>query len=120
MNSFFIPQLGSQIYAMPGMTTQLNLQADEAGAYQGLSAQFSGAGFSDMRFALVATSSEAFQQWLEQTRAQGAALDRSTFAELSKPARAGEPRTFSQVDPEIFRVVSTGKLATQWSSEEAR
>jgi len=50
MNSFFIPQLGSQIYTMPGMTTQLNLQADKPGIYTGLSAQFSGPGFSDMRF----------------------------------------------------------------------
>ena len=50
MNSFFIPQLGSQIYTMPGMTTQLNLLADQPGTYDGLSAQFSGDGFSDMRF----------------------------------------------------------------------
>ncbi len=120
MNSFFIPQLGSQIYSMPGMTTQLNLQADEATTYQGLSAQFSGDGFSDMRFTVVSTSSEAFQQWIEQARAQGAALDLSMFTELAKPVHAGEPLTFSQVDPEIFRVVSTGKLSTRWSPEEAR
>ena len=120
MNSFFIPQLGSQIYSMPGMTTQLNLQADEPATYQGLSAQFSGGGFSDMRFTVEATSPEAFQQWIEQARAQAGALDLSMFAELAKPARAGEPMTFSQVDPEIFRVVSTGKLTTHWSPEEAR
>jgi cytochrome o ubiquinol oxidase subunit 2 len=120
MNSFFIPQLGSQIYSMPGMTTQLNLQADEAATYQGLSAQFSGDGFSDMRFTVAATSPGEFQQWIAQTRAQGRVLDRSTFAELSKPAHAGEPVTFSQVDPGIFQVVSTGKLATQWTPEEAR
>ena len=50
MNSFFVPQLGSQIYTMPGMTTQLNLLADRPGDYPGLSANFSGDGFSDMRF----------------------------------------------------------------------
>ena len=120
MNSFFIPQLGSQIYSMPGMTTQLNLQADEAATYQGLSAQFSGDGFSDMRFTVVATSAEAFQQWVEQTRARGGALDQEKFFELLKPAHAGAPVTFSQVDPQIFQAVSTGKLATRWSPEEAR
>jgi cytochrome o ubiquinol oxidase subunit 2 len=120
MNSFFIPQLGSQIYSMPGMTTQLNLQADEAATYQGLSAQFSGDGFSDMRFTVVATAPEEFQKWVEQTRAQGAALDKETFFALLKPAHAEAPATFSQVDPEIFHAVSTGKLATRWSPEEAR
>ena len=121
MNSFFIPQLGSQIYCMPGMTTQLNLQADEPATYQGLSAQFSGDGFSDMRFTAVATSSKDFQQWVEETRAQGgAALDLPTFVQLSKPAHAGVPMTFSRVDPQLFQEVSTGKLATRWSPEEAR
>src|SRR5438105_3667185 len=54
MNSFFVPQLGSQIYTMPGMMTRLQLQADHPGAYRGLSAQYSGEGFADMRFAVDA------------------------------------------------------------------
>jgi cytochrome o ubiquinol oxidase subunit 2 len=120
MNSFFIPQLGSQIYTMPGMTTQLNLQADQAGTYKGLSAQFSGAGFSDMRFAVVATSSEEFQRWIEQTRTSAKVLDTVAFAELSRPTRASEPMSFGQVDPELFNVVASGKIATRWSPEEAR
>jgi cytochrome o ubiquinol oxidase subunit II len=120
MNSFFIPQLGSQIYTMPAMTTQLNLQADEAGTYQGLSAQFSGDGFSDMRFMLAATSSQEFRQWIEQTRAHGGVLDRATFATLSRPTHAGESLSFAQVDPGIFQMVSTGNIATRWSPEEAR
>jgi cytochrome o ubiquinol oxidase subunit 2 len=120
MNSFFIPQLGSQIYTMPRMTTQLNLQADQAGTYKGLSAQFSGDGFSDMRFALVATSPEQFRQWLEATRARGGALDRVAFADLSRPTHAGEPLSFGQVDPELFNIVASGKIATRWTPEEAR
>ena len=120
MNSFFIPQLGSQIYTMPGMTTQLNLQADQVGTYEGLSAQFSGPGFSDMRFALVTMSAEQFQQWLGETRARGGALDAAAFAELSRPTRAGEPMSFGQVNPELFSVVANGKIATRWSPEEAR
>jgi cytochrome o ubiquinol oxidase subunit 2 len=114
MNSFFIPQLGSQIYSMPGMTTQLHLQADEAGSYPGLSAQFSGDGFSDMRFTLVATSAEHFQEWIEQTRAHGDVLDRATFAQLSKPTHAGEPLSFARVDPGLFHAVSSGNVTTRW------
>jgi cytochrome o ubiquinol oxidase subunit 2 len=120
MNSFFIPQLGSQIYTMPGMTTQLNLEADQAGTYQGLSAQFSGPGFSDMRFALEATSPQLFRQWLEETRARGGVLDAVAFAELSRPKRASEPLSFGQVDPELFNIAASGKIATRWSPEEAR
>jgi cytochrome o ubiquinol oxidase subunit 2 len=120
MNSFFIPQLGSQIYTMPGMTTQLNLQADEVGTYQGLSAQFSGDGFADMRFEVAAKAPQEFQQWIAQARARGGALDRATFAGLLKPARAGEPLTFAQADPELFVAVSSGRIATRWSPEEAR
>jgi cytochrome o ubiquinol oxidase subunit 2 len=60
MNSFFVPQLGSQIYTMAGMTTQLNLLADQPGVYRGLSAQFSGDGFSDMRFEVAAVPSDQF------------------------------------------------------------
>ncbi len=80
MNSFFIPQLGSQIYTMAGMTTQLNLQADQAGTYPGFSAQFSGPGFSDMRFTLVADSSEKFASWVAGVRTGGGVLDSATFA----------------------------------------
>ena len=74
-NSFLVPQLGSQIYTMAGMTTELNLRADRAGVYPGLSAQFSGDGFSDMRFEVEAVSEEAFAGWLAATAAEGRPLD---------------------------------------------
>jgi cytochrome o ubiquinol oxidase subunit 2 len=120
MNSFFIPQLGSQIYAMAGMTTQLNLQADDIGTYQGLSAQFSGPGFADMRFTLEATSQLDFQQWLEQTRSGGGVLDSASYALLSRPTHAGEAMSFAHVDPQLFTEVAGGKIATRWTEEEAR
>src|SRR6202046_5353501 len=97
MNSFFVPQLGSQIYAMPNMVTRLNLEADEPGTFEGLSAQFSGDGFSDMRFDLVSTDAPTFKQWVDAAKLQGAVLDANTLADLVKPARAGKPQTFSQV-----------------------
>ncbi len=71
MNSFFVPQLGSQIYTMYGMTTRLNLVADNPGTYPGLSAQFSGSGFSDMRFDVEAVSPDRFSAWIGETRARG-------------------------------------------------
>jgi cytochrome o ubiquinol oxidase subunit II len=119
MNSFFMPQLGSQIYTMAGMTTQLNLQADEPGSYQGLSAQFSGPGFSDMRFTLRAESSEGFATWVAKTREHGGVLDGASFAELARPTRAGGELTYGSVSDDPFDTVAHGHLATRWSPKEA-
>jgi len=111
MNSFFVPQLGSQIYAMPNMVTRLSLQADHPGTFEGLSAQFSGDGFSDMRFDLVATGSEAFKDWVSTTKTQGGVLDAGTFEELNKPAKAEGPQTYAQVGEGLFDSISFGHIA---------
>jgi cytochrome o ubiquinol oxidase subunit 2 len=111
MNSFFVPQLGSQIYTMPNMVTRLNLQADQAGTFEGLSAQFSGDGFSDMRFDLVSTEAEAFKDWVGATKAQGGVLDAATFAELVKPAPVEGSRTYAQVSEGLFDRISSGHMA---------
>jgi cytochrome o ubiquinol oxidase subunit II len=105
MNSFFVPQLGSQIYTMAHMTTRLNLQADRPGIYRGLSAQFSGAGFSDMRFDVLAVPSDAFAQWLATTRARGGKLDGASYAHLARPGTAAAPTTFGSVAPQLFETV---------------
>jgi cytochrome o ubiquinol oxidase subunit II len=119
MNSFFIPQLGSQIYTMAGMTTELNLQADKPGSYPGLSAQFSGPGFSDMRFTLRAESGEGFAAWVAQTHERGGVLDGARFAELARPARAGGELSYGAVPEDPFEMVAHGHLATRWSPKEA-
>jgi cytochrome o ubiquinol oxidase subunit II len=119
MNSFFIPQVGSQIYTMPGMTTQLNLQVDKPGRYEGISAQFSGPGFSDMRFAVTAGSVAEFEQWLADVRKSGGALDSATFAELARPTRAGGELTFGTVPEDPFDAVAHGRVSTHWSQAEA-
>jgi cytochrome o ubiquinol oxidase subunit II len=119
MNSFFIPQLGSQIYTMAGMTTQLNLQADQAGTYRGISAQFSGPGFSDMRFTLVADSSEKFARWVAEVRKHGGVLDSATFAQLAQPTRAGGDLTYGTLADDPFDMVAHGHVATLWSPKEA-
>src|SRR6202012_6034043 len=84
MNSFFVPQLGSQIYTMAGMRSQLHLQADEPGDYSGLSAQFSGDGFSDMRFVVHAMSPDAYTRWLAGAKERGSVLDEAAYAALAQ------------------------------------
>jgi cytochrome o ubiquinol oxidase subunit 2 len=109
MNSFFVPQLGSQIYTMAGMVTRVHLQADHPGTYPGLSAQFSGDGFSDMRFAVDAVPAETFAQWVEATRGAGPALDAQAYADLAKPSSAVPPFTYRSVAPGLFNgIMSAG------------
>jgi cytochrome o ubiquinol oxidase subunit II len=102
MNSFFVPQLGSQIYTMGGMTTHLNLLADAAGEYPGFSANFSGDGFSKMRFIAKAVPAGDFDAWVAQVRGAGSALDRAAYAELAKPSEAVPPKTYRSVAPNLF------------------
>jgi cytochrome o ubiquinol oxidase subunit 2 len=102
MNSFFVPQLGSQIYAMGGMTTHLNLLADKPGEYQGFSANFSGDGFSEMRFVVKSVPAADFNAWLEQARGAGSALDEAGYAALAKPSKAVPPTTYRSVEPKLF------------------
>jgi cytochrome o ubiquinol oxidase subunit 2 len=119
MNSFFVPQLGSQIYTMPGMTTQLNLQADTPGAYSGISAQFSGPGFSDMQFTLHAESSDEFTTWVAQAHERGGVLDEATVAQLIRPTRAAGELTYGSVPNDPFEAVTAGHRITRWSPKEA-
>src|SRR5260370_262257 len=110
MNSFFVPQLGSQIYTMAGMVTRLHLQADHAGTYRGLSANYSGEGFADMRFAVDAVSAGEFARWADAVRrATGPRLDAQTYAELAGPSQAVAPLTYRAVDPDLFNgIVNAG------------
>lgn len=102
MNSFFVPQLGSQIYAMGGMTTHLNLLADRPGEFPGFSANYSGAGFSWMRFVVKSMPSGDFNAWLDQARSSGSALDNPGYAALAKPSKDVPPSTYRAVDPKMF------------------
>ena len=102
MNSFFVPQLGSQIYTMAGMATQLSLQADKPGVYKGLSAQFSGDGFSDMKFDVQAEAPAQFNAWAAQAHGAGPALDAAGYAALAKESKAVKPFTYSAVTPGLF------------------
>ena len=112
MNSFFVPQLGSQIYAMAGMTTRLNLLADRPGTFPGLSAQFSGDGFSDMRFDVLAVPPDRFSAWLSEAHAGKDKLDETSYTLLSKPGIVRQPMTYASIAPRMFQTIikeSTGR-----------
>lgn len=105
MNSFWIPELGSQIYAMTGMATEVQLRASKEGDYAGLSANYSGEGFAGMRFIARARSQEAFDAWVTQAKAATSTLSRQEYAALAKPGDAGPERSFSSVEPGLFRAI---------------
>src|SRR5712692_1271723 len=107
MNSFFVPQLGGQIYTMAKMVTRLNLQADHPGTYRGMSANYSGAGFSDMYFNVDAVPAEGFAQWVAATRTTGPVLDAQTYADLAKPSKAVAPFTYRGVAPDLLNGIVT-------------
>ena len=110
MNSFFVPQLGSQIYTMAGMVTHLNLRADDPGTYRGMSAQFSGDGFSDMQFNVDAVSTEKFAQWVDQARSAGPELNAITYVDLAKPSGAVTPFTYRAVAPDLFGSIRVSEV----------
>jgi cytochrome o ubiquinol oxidase subunit II len=110
MNSFFVPQLGSQIYTMPGMTTRLHLQADQPGNYRGMSAQFSGDGFADMHFNVEAVAPEKFLEWVGATRNVGVELNAATYAELAKPSERVVPFTYRSVAPGLFDRIRVSEM----------
>ena len=102
MNSFFIPRLGSQVYAMAGMRTQLHLIADQAGTYRGMSAAFSGEGFSDMHFDTVAASRVDFDAWVQAAKHAPESMDAARYRVVALPATAGVPTVYAGVEPDLF------------------
>jgi cytochrome o ubiquinol oxidase subunit 2 len=107
-NVFFVPQFGTMIYTMPGMTTRLNLQADRPGVYDGQSSHFSGDGFSGMRFKVHAVPPAQFAGWAQGAHASGA-LDSRAYAELIKPSSYVEPATYGSVAPGLFDYILMGR-----------
>ena len=107
MNSFFIPQLGSQIYSMTGMLTKLHLIANEEGVFDGISANYSGSGFSGMKFKAIATSEQGFQDWVAKVKSAQAGLTEEGFPELAKPSENVPATYFSSVTPDLFQHILT-------------
>ena len=110
MNSFFVPQLGSQIYTMAGMVTHLQLRADQPGSYRGMSAQFSGEGFADMHFNVEAVAPGKFSEWIDAARNAGLELNATSYAELAKPSAAVTPFTYRSVAPALFSRIMLSEM----------
>lgn len=107
MNSFFIPQLGSQIYSMTGMLTKLHLIANEEGVFDGISANYSGGGFSGMKFKAIATSQQGFQDWVAKVKSAQSGLTEEGYPELAKPTENVPATYFSSVTPDLFQHILT-------------
>jgi len=105
MNVFFIPQLGTQIYAMAGMTAQDHLLAKDAGVYPGFSANFSGAGFPDMKFDTDAVAPAQFSAWVRQMQSGPGRMDAAEYELLKRPGTVAVPENFGAADPKLFDTI---------------
>jgi cytochrome o ubiquinol oxidase subunit 2 len=105
MNSFYIPALAGQIYAMAGMQTQLHAVINKAGRYEGFSANYSGAGFSDMRFTFRGMSAGDFDQWVKTAKAGGGALTRDAYLKLEQPSEREPVRSYAAVAPGLYDAI---------------
>ncbi len=107
MNAFFIAPLGSMIYMMNGMATQLNLSAGKPGLYHGISSHFSGDGFADMHFDVHAVSSTDFAAWIASARSGGLSLTPASYAALARQSINVKPYTYHDIDAGLFdKIVS--------------
>lgn len=106
MNSFYIPRLGSQLYAMAGMENQLNLIANHEGVYDGVAANYNGRGFSDMKFAVNVTTDEQYQAWIAKVKASDKALTKQHYYdEITKPVVKAAVQYFYPVDSDLYSSV---------------
>ncbi len=107
MNSFWIPNLGGQIYAMSGMTTKLHLMATSTGKFPGSSANISGKGFSDMRFMAHSSSYQDFNEWVDETKQSGNILSQNEYSKLAKPSSQKSPTYYASVEDSLYDRVMT-------------
>ncbi len=105
MNVFFVPQLGTMIYAMNGMESELNLQADNPGLLYGQAAHYSGAGFPGMNFPVRVLAQVEFDQWLSRQRSGEAVLNAQTYGELARQSQDVAPYAYSHVQAGLFEAI---------------
>lgn len=106
MNAFYVPALAGMIYAMPGMQTQLHAVINKAGTFKGFSANYSGAGFSEMHFNFLAMDDAGFDKWVADVKASGGGnLGRTEYLDLERPSEAVPVKKYATVDPELFHLI---------------
>lgn len=105
MNSFFIPKLGSQIYAMSGMQTKLYLIANDTGIFNGISSNFSGKGFSTMQFQTIVTNKNNYTQWIKKIKKSSKTLTTlESFDKIQLPSVNHPIEFFSFIHPDLFNI----------------
>lgn len=110
MNSFWIPSLSGQIYAMTGMTTQLHLMADGPGEYRGHDVEINGDGYSDMTFVVKSLEPADFEEWVEQVKASPLRLSEEMYAELKKPNIDSSIKYYGKVHEALFQQIVNGYM----------
>ncbi|MEK8030082.1 ubiquinol oxidase subunit II [Ideonella sp. DXS29W] len=105
MNAFYVPALAGMVYAMPGMETKLHAVINKAGDYEGLSANYSGAGFSKMRFRFLGLSDADFDKWVASNREQGSKLDGGIYQQLEQPSEGDPVRRYGTVEAGLFGAI---------------
>lgn len=115
MNAFYVPALAGMIYAMPGMESKLHAVMNLRGNYEGFSANYSGAGFSGMRFRFHGLDDQEFYSWVNEVRDSQDVLDRERYLELAEFSENEPPAYFGTVGPEVFeravnRCVEEGRM----------
>ena len=128
MNAFFVPALAGMIYAMPSMETSLHAVINKAGAYEGFSANYSGEGFSNMRFTFHGMDAAGFDRWVEQARGEGnAELNRAAYLKLRLPSQREAVKRWRGVAPDLWdailnRCVQAGEkcMHQQMAEDELR
>jgi cytochrome o ubiquinol oxidase subunit 2 len=105
MNSFYIPALAGQIYAMPGMETQLHAVMNKPGEYEGFSANYSGEGFSHMRFRFHGVSDTDFERWVQKVKTDGKNLSRADYLQLERPSEREPVRLYANVAPDLYKAI---------------
>jgi cytochrome o ubiquinol oxidase subunit 2 len=115
MNAFYVPAMAGMVYAMPGMQTPMHAVLNRPGSYEGLSANYSGAGFSDMHFRVLGLAEGDFASWVESVRQGGGALTRDGYLQLERPSSKEPVRRYAKVDEGLYeavlnRCVEPGKM----------
>ena len=105
MNAFYVPDLAGMIYTMPGMQTELNAVINAPGEYAGFSSNYSGAGFSGMRFRFHAFDAAGFDAWVANVRSSGDALGRAGYMQLEKPSEREPVRRYATVDAGLYDAI---------------
>lgn len=119
MNSFWIPQLSGQIYAMPGMSTQLHMAASKSGVYNGYSANISGVGFAGMTFKTVATTQGQFVDWAQAAHQERNQLSLAAYKQLARPSEYNPTTYYSSVEQNLYTTIIAKYLVPNYSQKSS-